>query len=69
MSGRLYMDGHYKQAALEAYIRVIDEVKRLSGLPLDGDRLMNALWVVPAKRQSSNSMTSCRIRTLMSKPA
>ncbi len=41
VSGDLFRDGHYKQAALEAYIRVIEEVKRRSGLPLDGDDLMN----------------------------
>jgi len=41
VSGELYRDGHYKQAALEAYIRVIDEVKAKSGLQLDGDSLMN----------------------------
>jgi uncharacterized protein (TIGR02391 family) len=38
---QLYRDGHYKHAALEGYIRVIDEVKRKSGLNLDGDPLMN----------------------------
>jgi uncharacterized protein (TIGR02391 family) len=37
----LLQGGHYKQAALEAYIRVIQEVKTRSGLPLDGDTLMN----------------------------
>ena len=37
VSFSLLKDGHYKQAALEAYIRVIDEVKVRSGLPLDGD--------------------------------
>jgi uncharacterized protein (TIGR02391 family) len=41
VSGDLFRDGHYKQAALEAYIRVIDEVKRRSGLNLDGDDLVN----------------------------
>lgn len=41
VSGQLFRDGHYKQAALEAYIRVIDEVKARSGLNLDGDPLMN----------------------------
>jgi uncharacterized protein (TIGR02391 family) len=41
VSGHLFRDGHYKQAAFEAYIRVIDEVKRRSGLNLDGDNLMN----------------------------
>jgi uncharacterized protein (TIGR02391 family) len=41
VSGQLYRNGHYKAAALEAYIRVIDEVKRKSGLTQDGDNLMN----------------------------
>ncbi|MGA2607649.1 MAG: TIGR02391 family protein [Terriglobia bacterium] len=41
VSGELFRDGHYKQAALEAYIRVIDEVKAKSRLGLDGDPLMN----------------------------
>ena len=41
VSGQLYRDGHYKQAALEAYIRVIEEVRSRSGLALDGDGLMN----------------------------
>jgi uncharacterized protein (TIGR02391 family) len=41
VSGQLYRDGHYKQAALEAYIRVIEEVKRKSGIDDDGDSLMN----------------------------
>jgi len=41
VSGQLYRDGHYKQAALEAYIKVIDEVKAKSGLTADGDSLMN----------------------------
>jgi uncharacterized protein (TIGR02391 family) len=41
VSGELYRDGHYKQAALEAYIRVIDQVKAVSGLSEDGDSLMN----------------------------
>jgi uncharacterized protein (TIGR02391 family) len=41
VSGDLFRDGHYKQAALEAYIRVIDDVKHRSGLALDGDTLMN----------------------------
>lgn len=41
VSGHLYRDSHYKQAALEAYIRVIDEVKIRSGLDSDGDSLMN----------------------------
>ncbi len=41
VSGDLFRDGHYKQAALEAYIRVIDDVRQRSGLALDGDNLMN----------------------------
>jgi uncharacterized protein (TIGR02391 family) len=41
VSGELLRDGHYKQAAFEAYVRVIDEVKMRSGLTGDGDPLMN----------------------------
>src|ERR1035441_7066596 len=41
VSGDLFRDGHYKQAALEAYIRVIDDVNHRSGLGLDGATLMN----------------------------
>lgn len=41
VSGGLFRDGHYKSAAFEAYIRVIEEVKTRSGLPFDGDDLMN----------------------------
>jgi uncharacterized protein (TIGR02391 family) len=42
VSRKLYADGHYKQAVLEAYIRVISAVKERSGLDtLDGDKLMN----------------------------
>jgi uncharacterized protein (TIGR02391 family) len=41
VSGQLYRDGHYKQAALEAYIRVIEQVRTVSGIADDGDSLMN----------------------------
>lgn len=41
VSGELYRAGHYKSAALEAYIRVIEQVRNLSGIPDDGDSLMN----------------------------
>ena len=41
VSGQLFRDGHYKQSALEAYIRVITAVRERSGLAEDGDRLMN----------------------------
>ena len=36
VAGQLYRDGHYKAAALEAYIRVIEEVRTKSGLALAG---------------------------------
>jgi hypothetical protein len=48
--GHLFRDGHYKHAALEAYIRVIEEVKQRSGLALDGDNLMNRRLVVQVER-------------------
>ena len=41
VSGELYRSGHYKSAALEAYIGVIDQVKTVSKIPDDGDSLMN----------------------------
>ena len=42
VSGDLFRDGHYKQAALEAFICVIEQVKIKSGRhDLDGDDLMN----------------------------
>ena len=42
VSGQLYRDGHFKQAVLEAFIRVISEVRERSGLAdMDGDQLMN----------------------------
>ena len=51
VSGELYRGGHYKQAAFEAYIKVIDEVKSQAGNPadqggrlLDGDKLMNRVF-------------------------
>jgi len=44
VSGHLFRDGHYKQAALEAYIRVIEQVKSVSGLSEDGDSLMNKVF-------------------------
>jgi uncharacterized protein (TIGR02391 family) len=51
VSGNLFRDGHYKQAALEAYIRVIGEVKTRANRPdLDGDSLMNHAFA--SERQS-----------------
>ena len=44
VSESLYRDGHYKNAALEAYIRVMNEVKERSGISLDGDKLMNQVF-------------------------
>jgi uncharacterized protein (TIGR02391 family) len=42
VSGQLLRDGHYKSAALEAFICVIEQVKTRSGRQdLDGDSLMN----------------------------
>jgi uncharacterized protein (TIGR02391 family) len=41
VSGELYRSGHYKSAALEAYIRVIEQVRIVSKIADDGDSLMN----------------------------
>jgi uncharacterized protein (TIGR02391 family) len=40
-AGDLFRDGHYKAAALESYICVIEAVRNKSGIPADGDDLMN----------------------------
>jgi uncharacterized protein (TIGR02391 family) len=41
VSGRLFRDGHYKQAAFEGYVRVITAVREITGVDDDGDSLMN----------------------------
>jgi uncharacterized protein (TIGR02391 family) len=41
VSGALYRNGHYKSAVLEAYIRVIEQVKVVSKIQDDGDSLVN----------------------------
>lgn len=58
VSGDLFQDGHYKQAALEAYIRVIEEVKTRTRLNLDGDNLMNQAF------GCDNRMPALRFNTL-----
>jgi len=44
VSGAMLRDGHFKSAALEAYILVINAVKAKSGLSLDGEPLMNRVF-------------------------
>ncbi len=41
VSEAFFRDGQFKSAVLEAFIRVIEEVKIRPGLDLDGDSLMN----------------------------
>jgi uncharacterized protein (TIGR02391 family) len=41
VSGDLYRNGHFREAASNSFIRLIEAVKRKSALPLDGDDLMN----------------------------
>lgn len=41
VSGNLFRNGNYAQAALEAYTRVINEVKRRSKWSVDGQCLIN----------------------------
>jgi uncharacterized protein (TIGR02391 family) len=41
VSGELFRDSHYPEAALNAYIRVIEEVRARSRIADDGDSLMN----------------------------
>jgi uncharacterized protein (TIGR02391 family) len=51
VSGELLRDGHYKQAALEAYICVINKVKYHSGLDMEGDQLVNHAFGCDGGRQ------------------
>jgi uncharacterized protein (TIGR02391 family) len=44
VSSHLYRNGHYKQAALKANHRLIDEVRRASGISDDGDSLINKVF-------------------------
>jgi uncharacterized protein (TIGR02391 family) len=41
VSGTLYRDGHFREAVANSFIQVIEAVKNKSGLPSDGDDLMN----------------------------
>ncbi len=41
VSGELFRSGHFKSAALESYIRVIEQVRIVSKITDDGDSLMN----------------------------
>ena len=52
VSGELYRSGHYKSAALEAYIRVIEQVRDVSRIPDDGDSPMNKASRATSKRPS-----------------
>jgi hypothetical protein len=62
VSGKLFHDGHFKQAALEAYIRVIEAVREKSGLSLDGDDLMNRVFGSDKNTRDSGQRTSDRSR-------
>jgi uncharacterized protein (TIGR02391 family) len=46
VSSQLYRDGHYKQAALAANLRVIEEVKRVSGISHNGDSMINEAFSI-----------------------
>jgi uncharacterized protein (TIGR02391 family) len=41
VSGTLFRDGHFREAVANSFIQVIEAVKNKSGLPFDGDDLMN----------------------------
>jgi uncharacterized protein (TIGR02391 family) len=44
-AGGLFADGHYRQAILDTYIALVDQVKSLSGrYDLDGTALMNTVF-------------------------
>jgi uncharacterized protein (TIGR02391 family) len=41
VSGQLFEEGNFRQAVLDAFIHLIDSVRARTGLPYDGDDLMN----------------------------
>jgi len=44
-AGKLFADGHYRQAILDTYIALVDQTKSLSGrYDLDGTALMNTVF-------------------------
>ena len=49
VSGALYRNGHYRDAALTAYIRVIEAVRERSGVAEDGDSLMGQVFAFQHK--------------------
>jgi hypothetical protein len=52
VSGQLFRDGHYKQAAFEAYVCVITAVRAVTESDQDGDRLMNLRMRESGSRRS-----------------
>ncbi len=51
VSDQLFRDRHYAQAAFSAYVCVIERVKSLSGLTVDGDDLMNQCFGTGSRAQ------------------
>jgi uncharacterized protein (TIGR02391 family) len=55
-AGKLFADGHYRQAILDTYIALIDQVKSLSGrYDLDGTPLMNTVFSPKTPKLSISS--------------
>src|SRR5262249_17401769 len=44
VAGQLYHDGHYREAILNAYIALVEEVKRRTGLSADNTGLMQSAF-------------------------
>jgi hypothetical protein len=55
-AGKLFADGHYRQAILDTYIALVDQVKSLSGrYDLDGTSLMNTVFSLKTPKLSLSS--------------
>lgn len=55
-AGKLFADGHYRQAILDTYIALVDQVKSLSGrYDLDGTPLMNTVFSPKTPKLSVSS--------------
>jgi uncharacterized protein (TIGR02391 family) len=60
VSRQLFEDGHYREAVLNSYIKVIDAVKQKSGIPEDGDSLMGHTFGCDVGRQPKVQFNPCQ---------
>jgi uncharacterized protein (TIGR02391 family) len=65
VSRQLFEDGHYREAVLNSYIRVIDAVKQKSVIPEDGDGLMGHAFGCDVSRLPKVQFNPCQTQADM----